>query len=114
MHRTSNLVERAKVPEQANEVSEPLTFTCSCCGVEFERDRVTSRRPCCSAVCRNALNRAGLLDQRNDMTRPALYRTPYTRWLRSEIARRRAEGIRDNAGVEWDAEVEFHIAQERR
>jgi len=59
------------------------------------------------------INRAGLVEQRNDMTRPALYHTPYTRWLRGEIARRRAEGIRDNAGVEWDAEVESQIAQER-
>jgi len=90
-----------------------MTFICCCCGVEFERDRVTSRRPCCSSVCRNALNRVGFLDPRHDGERPALYRTPHTRWLRDEIARRRAEGIRDNEGVEWDAEIEFQIARER-
>jgi len=59
------------------------------------------------------INRAGLLDQRHDGERPALYRTSHTRWLRDEIARRLAAGIRDNAGVEWDAEVEFQIARKR-
>lgn len=77
-----------------------MIITCAICGVEFQRCYVTSKAPCCSSVCRNKANRMGLLDQRCDNERPALYRTRYTRWLRTELERRRALGLRDDSELE--------------